>query len=162
MKLWNDIKMVVPILAVTIMAVGQSCTQIELHESHYVIKNAQWSKSDTATGSFIIEDSNATYNISIIVRHRDKYAFNNIWLSIGLSAPGDTLNTQKINVPLGTDATGWHGTGFNDIWEVRSTLTGLPQRFKKTGTYKYSINQIMRADQLQHVMSIGLRIERAQ
>ncbi len=162
MKFWKDIRVAILFVACIAIFSAESCTEIELHESHYPIKNSSWARSDTATGSFTIDDTTATYNISMAIRHRDKYAFNNIWLSLAISAPGDTLRTQKINIPLGTDATGWYGTGFNDIWEVRSALTAIPQRFRKLGTYTYKITQIMREDPLYYIMSVGMRVEKAQ
>ncbi len=69
------------------------------------------------------------------------------------------MRFQKINLLLGNDANGWEGTGMNDIWEVRSLLNSEPQRFLRTGTYNFSIAQIMRDNPLLHIMSVGLRIE---
>jgi len=61
---------------------------------------------------------------------------------------------------LGTDANGWIGTGMNDIWEIRQPLFGKSFKFKKPGTYSFTITQIMRDDPLPAVMSAGLRLEK--
>ena len=82
-------------------------------------------------------------------------------LDVSLQSPGDTMFTQKVNLSLGSDAQGWEGTGMNDIWEVRKILNGQPRRFRKTGVYRYSIRQVMRDEPLEHIMSAGLRIEKA-
>ena len=78
---------------------------------------------------------------------------------MGLQAPGDSLYYQKLNLQLGNDATGWEGTGMNDIWEVRKLLNGEPRRFRRAGTYYFSIAQIMRDNPLLHIMSVGVRVE---
>jgi hypothetical protein len=62
-------------------------------------------------------------------------------------------------VPLGNDLQGWLGTGMDDIWEVRSLISGLPNPFPRTGTYQFKIKQIMRDDPLNHVMGVGLRVQ---
>ena len=79
-----------------------------------------------------------------------------------MQAPGDTsLQFQKINLPLGSDAKGWEGVGMNDIWEVRKLISGTPKRFIKVGDYTFTIGQLMRDNPLQHIISAGLRIEKA-
>ncbi|MEI2748812.1 MAG: hypothetical protein V9E88_08650 [Ferruginibacter sp.] len=62
---------------------------------------------------------------------------------------------------MGEDANGWEGSGMNDIWEVRKPLNTQARRFKKKGQYYFKLVNIMRDDPLQHVMSAGLRVEKA-
>jgi len=137
-----------------------SCRQIDVYEKNTPISNYQWQSSFAATGSFTIEDTTAFYNVSIVLRHTDAYAYNNIWLNVGLQSPGDSLYFQKIDLLLGSDATGWEGTGMNDIWEVRKLLNGQARRFKKAGTYQFEILQLMRDEPLKHIMSAGVRVEK--
>ncbi len=94
------------------------------------------------------------------MRHKDAYDFNNIWLNVGLQSPGDSMYFQKINFVLGADANGWEGTGMGDIWELRKPLNDLPQQFKRPGTYTYNISQIMRANPLKGILSVGFRVEK--
>ena len=140
-----------------------SCSKIDVYEKNIVIPQYEWHSNFTVKGSFDIKDTLSSYNIYLVLRHTDAYRYNNIWLNIGLQLPGDTMNVQKLDVGLGTDADGWEGTGMNDIWEIRKLLNTDPlhKRFTKTGTYHFTINQIMRDDPLQHIMSAGLRIEKA-
>jgi gliding motility-associated lipoprotein GldH len=134
-----------------------ACNQIELFEKNTPIPNLKWQNNYNATGSFIITDTTSLYNVFVVLRHTDAYAYNNIWLNIGLQAPGDSMKTQKINLPLGSDAQGWKGVGMNDIWEVREKIARLSL---KKGSYAFSIAQIMRDNPLQHIMSVGLRLEK--
>ena len=138
-----------------------SCKQMEVYEKNEVIPEASWHRNFPVTGKFIIPDTIATYNIYLIFRHTDGYKYNNIWLNMGLQVPGDSMQYQKLELTLGNDATGWEGTGLNDIWEVRKQINSQPMRFKKSGEYNYSISQIMRDEPLNHVMSAGLRVQKA-
>lgn len=137
-----------------------SCIQLGLYEKNSVIPDGKWKSSYEVKGSFEIKDSTSKYTIYLVLRHRDAYKYNNIWLNVGLQNPGDSMFYQKIDVQLGNDATGWKGSGMNDIWELREPLFFPPKPFKKTGTYNFSIKQIMRDDPLPGVMSAGLRLEK--
>jgi gliding motility-associated lipoprotein GldH len=139
-----------------------SCRQIEVFEKNTPIPNYEWKQGFAAEGTFIIADTVAAYNLMLVLRHTDAYAYNNIWLNVGLQSPGDSMYFQKIDLSLGNDAAGWEGAGMNDIWEVRKLLNGQPRRFKKKGEYRFRIMHIMRDDPLKNVMSAGLRVEKAQ
>ena len=137
-----------------------SCKQIDVYEKHTVIPKYEWQSSFSATGDFLITDTISAYSIYLVLRHTDAYQYNNIWLNIGLQAPGDSMYIQKVNLILGDDASGWEGTGMNDIWEIRKLLNGKPRRFKQAGKYSFTISQIMRNNPLLNVMSAGLRVEK--
>lgn len=136
------------------------CTELQVFEKNTSIPGYQWQANYPVTGSFDITDTTSTYNIYIIIRHTDAYKYNNIWLDIAFQAPGDNIFNEKKELELGTDATGWYGSGMNDIWEVRKLLNYEPRRFKKKGTYHFSISQIMRDNPLAHIMTIGLRVQK--
>ena len=137
-----------------------SCKQIDVYEKHTVIPKYEWQSSFSATGDFLITDTISAYSIYLVLRHTDAYQYNNIWLNIGLQAPGDSMYMQKVNLILGDDASGWEGTGMNDILEIRKLLNGKPRRFKQAGKYSFTISQIMRNNPLLNVMSAGLRVEK--
>lgn len=148
------------LIAFTAISLITSCKPIDVFEKNTVIPKYEWRSDFTATGNFLITDTVSAYNIYLVLRHTDAYAYNNIWLNIGLQAPGDSLYKQKVDLKLGDDANGWEGTGMNDIWEVRKLLNGQPRRFKQAGSYYFHISQIMRDDPLPNIMSVGLRIEK--
>lgn len=153
----------VPISLFGIIALVQlsSCRQVDVYEKNKVIPKMEWHQSFAAEGSFDITDTLATYSLGVVLRHTDAYDYNNIWLNVGLQAPGDTMMYQKIDLRLGSDAQGWEGAGMNDIWEVRKPLNAAPRRFIKAGTYQFKIFQVMRDEPLRNVMSAGLRVEKA-
>jgi gliding motility-associated lipoprotein GldH len=136
-----------------------ACTPLDTFEKNTTIPNYQWKSSFQAKGSFLIVDTSVVYNAYIVLRHTDAYKYNNIWVNVGIQPPADSMHYQKIDMPLGTDAGGWMGSGMNDIWELRQLLF-KQMRFKKTGTYNFSITQIMRDDPLPAVMSAGLRVQK--
>lgn len=137
-----------------------SCGHLDLYENNTPIPGYQWKSGFEPHGSFDITDTSALYTIILVLRHTDAYKYNNIWLDIGIQNPGDTMFFQKVDLQLGQDASGWEGSGMNDIWEVRKPLNPKPMHLIRAGTFHYAIRQIMRDDPLEHVMSAGLRIEK--
>ena len=148
------------IFLIAICLTSISCRQINVFEKDTPIPDYKWQNNFAATGNFNIADTVSAYNLYIVLRHTDAYLYNNIWLSVGLQSPGDTMYAQKINLSLGNDAAGWEGSGMNDIWEVRKLLNAEPRRFKKNGTYGFQIFHVMRDNPLLQVLSAGLRIEK--
>lgn len=136
-----------------------SCRQIDVFEKDATVPQYKWDSKYKVTGTFNVSDTINHYNIYIVLRHKDSYLYNNIWLNVGLQGPGDTMYYQKVNLVLAADDTnGWEGTGMNDIWEVRKVITGMPRRFIKNGQYNFSISQVMRDNPLMGIMNVGLRV----
>ena len=137
-----------------------SCAKIDLFEKTSEITHQTWFYTNKPSFTFNISDTSALYNVYIVLRHTDQYSYNNIWLSVGSQAPGDTTRSQNINLQLASDAKGWEGQGMDDIWEVRKNITPGPVSFKKAGNYTFTISQIMREDPLKHILNVGIRVEK--
>ena len=137
-----------------------ACKRLDVFEKNVVIPNNQWNYSLKPAIDFLIEDTTASYNVFIALRHTDAYRYNNLWLNVGTQAPGDSTRFQKFELMLGTDAGGWEGTGMDDIWEVRKLITNGPVKFNKAGNYRFILAQIMRENPLPNIMSVGIRVER--
>ena len=146
----------------TVLLVLFSCNRLSVYEKNTTIPGYKWQQNFAATGTFNINDTLTPYNIYIVLRHTDAYKYNNIWLNIGIQAPGDTMFYQNVDLSLANDASGWEGTGMNDIWEVRKQLDTRPRPFSKIGEYKFSVTQIMRDNPLPGIMSAGLRVQKAE
>lgn len=138
-----------------------SCTTIDLYEKVEAIPAHQWQSSYKPQFTFTIKDTSVAYQLYLIVRHNNKYKYNNIWVNLYAKAPADS--TQKFSLELSlANKEGWMGSGMDDIFEHRIAFTLDPQklRFFKAGDYSFSLEQIMRDDPLQNVMNVGIRIEK--
>ena len=94
------------------------------------------------------------------MRHTDAYHFNNIYIRATVKEPGDPKGrTGDYDLQLATNDKGWIGTAMDDIYDAR-LLIQPKTRFRKSGTYHIILEQLMREDPLQNVLSAGLRVER--
>ncbi len=149
-------------LILLLLIVFSSCKKIDLFEKTAVIPKQEWSYDLKPTFSFTIEDTTRPYKAYIIVRHTDAYQYQNLYLNLTVKYPGnDTAVTEKVNVQLADNSRGWYGSGMDDIWESRFPLNKTGIRLRK-GEYKFTLDQIMRDNPLQHIMNVGIRIEKAE
>lgn len=143
----------------------QACQSIELFEKSVTIPGHAWDNSYKPNFNFTIKDTTVPYKLYVVIRHTDKYNYNNIYVNITTQQPGeDSTRTGRYDLTLATNEKGWLGSGMDDIYEHRILLTPAGQEFyfKKSGDYRFTIEQIMRENPLQHVMNVGLRLEKKQ
>ncbi len=139
-----------------------SCTTIDLYEKIETIPAQEWKSSFKPAFIFTIKDTATPYQLFIILRHNNKYNYNNIWLRLHTKGPDGKIAQAQYELPLATNEGGWLGTGMDDLYEHRIALTPVNENFyfQKSGAYTFTIEQIMREDPLEKVLNVGLRIEK--
>jgi gliding motility-associated lipoprotein GldH len=137
-----------------------SCDTIDLYEKSVAIPKHSWSTSFKPEFSFIIKDSSVPYQVFLVLRHTERYNYNNIWINLYSQPPGDSVHKVRYELPLATNEKGWLGTGMDDIYEHRIQL--IASQPLKAGIYKFKLEQIMREDPLENVLNVGLRVEKKQ
>jgi gliding motility-associated lipoprotein GldH len=140
-----------------------SCNTIDLYEKSVSIPAHSWKSSYKPSFSFTIKDTTVPYKVFLVLRHNDKYRFNNIYINLSTKQPGaDSIQTARFDLPLATNEKGWLASGMDDIYEHRIALTpaGNNFYFRKKGDYIFTLEQIMREDPLNNVLNAGLRIEK--
>jgi gliding motility-associated lipoprotein GldH len=139
-----------------------SCKKIDLYEQVVSIPDHSWKTSFKPSFHFAISDTTVPYNVFLILRHDEKYEYNNIWLSLSTRAGKDTTSMKvQYELPL-ANSEGWLASNaMDDLYEHRIQLTPKDQNFYfRSGEYDFTIEQIMRQDPLTHVLNVGLRIEK--
>src|SRR6478735_8665852 len=139
-----------------------SCTRINLYEKVVSIPDHEWKNSFRPTFSFEIKDTTVPYQLYVILRHNEKYNYNNIWVNLHTKSPDGTVSKAQYELPLATNEKGWLGTGMDDLYEHRIALTPVNQQFyfKKAGIYTFSLEHVMREEPLKNVLNNGFRIEK--
>jgi gliding motility-associated lipoprotein GldH len=145
------------LLFVSYCLILSSCTTIDLYEKDVTIPGFAWKSSFKPEFTFTIKDTTAPYQLFLVLRHNEKYTYNNIWINLYSQPPGDSLHKAAFELPLATNEK-WLGAGMDDIYEHRIMLTD-PQ-YLKAGVYHFKVEQIMREDPLENVMDVGLRVEK--
>ena len=147
------------LLSIALCLLFASCTTTDLYEKTVAMNDEQWSSSNKPEFDFTIKDTLSQYQVYFVIRHTEKYNYKNIWVNYYYQPPGDTLHKEMREFQLATNDKGWLGTGMDDIYEQRSRFSQEPGKLK-AGTYKFFLENIMREDPLQHVLNVGIRIEK--
>jgi gliding motility-associated lipoprotein GldH len=142
-----------------------SCNTIDLYEKSVSIPGHSWKNDYKPSFTFTIKDTVSTYELFLVLRHTDKYNYNNIWVNISVKSPGsDAVKIFKADKQLGSDEKGWLATGMDDIYEHRLALNDEMVNnnisLRKPGNYTFTLEQVMRENPLNNVLSVGLRIEK--
>jgi gliding motility-associated lipoprotein GldH len=133
-----------------------------VYEKNMAFNDHEWSSSVKPDITFEITDTVSLYNIYIVVRHTDAYHYNNMYIRVTVKEPGGGQGkTGDYDLELATNGKGWIGTAMDDIYDTR-LLIQPKTRFRKTGIYHITLEQLMREDPLKNVLSAGLRVERNQ
>lgn len=80
-------------------------------------------------------------------------------MDITTQSPGDSVQTQQVNIVLADNKKGWLGTGMDDIFDHRARITRFPVKLKK-GDYTFTLQQNMREEPLQYMLNAGIRVEK--
>ncbi len=151
--------LLIPCFAIGAIFCLFSCTTIDLYEKSITVPRHQWERNFKPEFDFTIKDSNSLYQLFFILRHNEKYNFNNIYINVYVDGPGaDSVVKIQKDLVLATNEKGWLATGMDDIYEHRIALA--PAQTLKPGTYHFTIEQIMREEPLKNVLNAGLRIEK--
>lgn len=138
-----------------------SCTTIDLYEKVVPVPKHQWQSNFKPRFTFTLSDTAAPYQLYFIIRHNNRYKYNNVWVNLYAKGPADSTKKFSLELPL-ANKEGWLGSGMDDLFEHRIAFAVDPQkfRFSKGGTYTFTMEQIMRDDPLENVMNVGLRLEK--
>lgn len=136
------------------------CKETGLFQQVVFFPEQSWSYANKPLFHFQISDTSASYRVFLVLRHTDAYEYSNIWVKLTSQLPGDSIShSDRFNIPLANEKQ-WLGTGIDDLFDHRVLLYPQPVTFKKPGEYSIEIGQDMRVDPLNHVMNVGLRLEK--
>lgn len=135
-----------------------SCQTIDIYEKTIAFKTHSWKSAERPAFTFDIKDTTTLYNLFLVLRHEDAYNYNNIWVNLVAKGPAGT-DTIRREFTLGNNKQGWLGSGMDDVFEHRIPFNDKPTPLHK-GTYTFILQQDMREDPLEHVMNVGIRVEK--
>lgn len=159
--IYNHMVRICTVVLVSCTLLLSGCDKTDVFERTVAIPEHQWKADFKPSFSFDIEDTSQLYKAYITVRHSDAYKYQNLYVKVSHQKPGsDSTLSGMLNIQLADNSRGWFGSGMDDIWTYRFPLNTAPARLSK-GVHTFTIQQVMRDNPLQHVMNIGVRVEKA-
>lgn len=103
-----------------------------------------------------ITDSLCDYELQIILRHTNQYAYQNLWFFVDIKKDSLLIRRDTIESYLADDHGNWLGAGMQ-IYEL--PLMYMDDfKFNQAGIYEMSIQQGMREDTLRAITDVGMKI----
>ncbi|WPP53730.1 gliding motility lipoprotein GldH [Catalinimonas niigatensis] len=157
------IKPQLPLLLLCCVFWLSACDTDRVYEQNYDFANKEWKVDSVPTFRFEINDPDEAYNIYWNVRNTLNFPYRNLYLTFYLEDTlGRTISTDLHNMLLFDPKTGKpYGSGMGDIFSHQ--IMALPKyRFDSAGTYQVRLEQYMRTETLEDILSVGVRVETAE
>jgi gliding motility-associated lipoprotein GldH len=102
-----------------------------------------------------IDDTLGNYQLQLLLRHNERYAYQNIWLFVEVRQDTLLLHSDTIECMLADERGVWYGKGM--------TRFTLPLLYKEdiampAGEYVVTVQQGMREETLQGITEVGLKV----
>lgn len=136
-----------------------ACDKQTVYHSFQSLPTEGWLRKDTLSFDVKVTDSLTYYKLSLEVRNRSNYPYQNLPLSIcytttdSIPAPADT-----IQLILADKEGVWKGDGWGGLYQTAVSAGSI--RIGKPGTYLFKVAYTLPDDRLQGINDIGIKLKR--
>ena len=142
-----------------LLALIVSCDSESIFEENRDMESASWPEVEVQSFQFEIPDRNDKYDLFVNLRNTLSYPYSNIYIRYWIKFEnGDLVEEQLVNFDLFDNTGKPMGSGLGDIFDHQLPLL-TQYSFEEPGEYTIDLRQYMRQDTLDHVLSVGFRVE---
>jgi gliding motility-associated lipoprotein GldH len=141
-----------------------SCDSNRVYEDYKEFKTKSWLVNDPASFEFEISDTTKKYNLYYNIRNSLEYPFARIFVNYSLvDSTGTEISKQLLSNYLFDQKTGQPlgRSGLGDVYDNQFLILENLY-FKKSGNYRFQLEQFNRLDTLTGIIAVGFRLETAQ
>lgn len=133
-----------------------ACNNKQLYSKFHTISPMGWQQDSILDYTIDIADSTALYDLIIVLRHTNKYPYQNFWMFVETSYGNTLLQRDTIEGYLADNYGRWIGNGINTY--TLPLIYNKEMSFPCSGKYTFSIQQGMRTEYLQGITDVGLQV----
>lgn len=136
-----------------------ACDEQTVYHTFQSLPTEGWQRKDTLFFDITIPDSATLYNISVEVRNRNNYPYQNLPLLIYYDSPeAQNIKKDTLEMKLADSAGIWLGDGWGGLYQ--STLRAGLIRIGKAGEYRFKITHLLPDEVLPGINDVGIRLKR--
>jgi len=120
-----------------------------------------WTYSDSIRFAFAAKDTNQTYDLRLEITHDEDYAWENLYVQIKTSFPGDSLKTDILSLELSDGIGAWAGKCSGGKCRLTIPLQTF-LKFPSTGEYALTFIQYMRQEVVPGIYGLKLTVAEAE
>ncbi len=133
-----------------------ACQQGVVYTQFISLPSDGWAADSILTFQPEIADTTSQYDIMMVIRHTDRYDYQNIWLFVDIIQDSILLRRDTINGMLADDNGKWYSKG---MFVLEYPLLYLEDmRLSQDSQYTIRLQQAMREEQLHGITDIGLKL----
>lgn len=146
-------KKVVLLAVISLLLVG--CQKGVIFTEFKALPECGWDMDTELVFTPVMEDSTAVYDMQLIVRHTDRYAYQNLWLFVDVKQDSLLLRRDTIEAMLANERGKWLGSGVSKYTLPLLYVEEVPLQ---EGEYNVVVQQGMREDVLRGITDVGLKV----
>lgn len=136
-----------------------ACNEQTVYHVFQSIPTEGWQREDTLCFRAEVPDSLTYYKLSIEIRNRNNYPYQNINLSVSCTAPdGKSLPADTLQLILADKEGIWKGDGWGGLYQ--SAFPAGSVQIDKPGTYLFKVAYTLPDKTLPGINDIGIKLER--
>ena len=137
-----------------------ACDDALLFEENLKIADSEWHRDEKAKFQFKVEDTTASYDFYLNIRHGGEYPFKNLYLFTETRSPNGLLAVDTAQMIFADNSGRWMGKGIGGIYDYQFKFKEKIE-FPLRGEYTVEIEQGMREMVVPELTDIGIRIEKS-
>jgi gliding motility-associated lipoprotein GldH len=137
-----------------------SCDKKGVFESYSPIPGDKWQKDSIFTYTIPIKESSRSYNMYVNLRNSVDYSYSNIWLFLTITPPKGQTVGDTVEFVLADPSGKWFGNGYGKLRDNK-LLYRRNVYFQAPGDYTFTVQHGMRAETLEGIYNVGIRLEKA-
>ncbi len=138
-----------------------ACDRNRVFESNTDIPDYNWDVKNKLSFDVNIDDTTQLHNLYVNVRHTSQFRSANLYMFITIKFPNGKLAKDTLECVFADETGKWKGEGMGDIWD-NQILWKSNVKFPIPGKYTFEYEQANRTPQVQFIMDVGLRVEKAE
>lgn len=136
-----------------------ACDKHTVYHAFQSVPTEGWFRQDTLCFEVAVPDSQTYYKLSVEIRNRSNYPYQNLNLSISCDNPDSIrISADTLNVVLATTEGIWTGDGWGGLYQ--SAISAGSIKIGKVGTYLFKIAYTLPDEKLQGINDVGIKLER--
>ena len=136
-----------------------ACDKQTVYHAFQSIPQEGWKRQDTLFFNVSIPDSQTYYKLTIEVRNRNTYPYQNINLSVCYDSPEvKKLQADTLKAVIASEEGIWKGDGWGGLYQ--SAFPAGSIKIEKPGDYLFKVAHTMHDDILPGINDIGIKLQR--
>lgn len=136
-----------------------ACDKQVVYHAFQSLPTDGWSQQDTLFFTVMVPDSSALYGVSVEIRNRNNYPYQNLPLFLSCENPhAQNIQRDTLRLTLANDKSAWLGKGWGGLYQ--SLFPAGYIYIDKAGEYRFTISHLLPDEKVSGINDIGIRLKR--